>query len=166
MLFQNPGRVHHILCTGNICSKETTDWLQTVCPNVHFVRGDLDSSATGITDLPDLKNLKIGNFTFTLIHGHQLVPWGDPQVLLNAARANDVDILVHGHTHIAQVWKDEQSKKLLLNPGSATGAYSPFQTQVVPSYMLLNLRKNQATIYIYELRGNEVRVGKTEYVKT
>ena len=37
-----PGRIQHILCTGNICNKETLDYLKTLTNDVHIVRGDFD----------------------------------------------------------------------------------------------------------------------------
>ncbi len=37
-----PGRVQHILCTGNLCNKETMDYLKTLANDVHVVRGDFD----------------------------------------------------------------------------------------------------------------------------
>ena len=38
--------------------------------------------------------LKIG-----LIHGHQIVPWGDKESLASTLRRMNADILVSGHTH-------------------------------------------------------------------
>lgn len=40
---QVPGKIGQILCTGNICDKETYDYLRTVAPDVLSVRGDFDS---------------------------------------------------------------------------------------------------------------------------
>lgn len=37
-----PGRIQHILCTGNLCNKETFDYLKTLANDVHVVRGDFD----------------------------------------------------------------------------------------------------------------------------
>jgi vacuolar protein sorting-associated protein 29 len=37
-----PGRIHHILCTGNLCTKESLDYLKTLANDVHIVRGDFD----------------------------------------------------------------------------------------------------------------------------
>ena len=37
-----PGKIQHILCTGNLCSKETYDYLKTLASDVHVVRGDFD----------------------------------------------------------------------------------------------------------------------------
>ena len=59
-----------------------------------------------------------------------MVPWGDPAALLAISRSLDADLLVHGHTHTTQIWYDKSTQRMLLNPGSATGAYSPFNTSV------------------------------------
>lgn len=37
-----PGKIQHILCTGNLCTKETFDYLRSVANDVHIVRGDFD----------------------------------------------------------------------------------------------------------------------------
>ena len=37
-----PGKIQHILCTGNLCTKETYDYLKTLAADVHVVRGDFD----------------------------------------------------------------------------------------------------------------------------
>ena len=34
-----PGKIQQILCTGNVCDKETLDYLRAVAPDVHVVRG-------------------------------------------------------------------------------------------------------------------------------
>ena len=109
--------------------------------------------------------MRIGSFQVHVLHGHQVVPWGDPSALLNLARALDADLLIHGHTHQPQLWLDKQSNRMLINPGSATGAYSSFNTAIVPSFVLLSLRGPACTAYVYEARGAEVRVTKSEFSK-
>lgn len=37
-----PGKIQHILCTGNLCTKESHDYLKTLASDVHIVRGDFD----------------------------------------------------------------------------------------------------------------------------
>lgn len=37
-----PGRIHHILVTGNLCTKESFDYLKSLASDVHVVRGDFD----------------------------------------------------------------------------------------------------------------------------
>lgn len=73
--------------------------------------------------LPESKVVSIGAFRIGLVHGHQLVPWGDAEVLATVRRQLDVDILVSGHTHAFKA--HSEGGKLFLNPGSATGAAGP-----------------------------------------
>jgi predicted phosphodiesterase len=39
---QVPGKIQQILCTGNVCDKETYEYLRTVSPDVNVARGDYD----------------------------------------------------------------------------------------------------------------------------
>merc|ERR1719223_1014606 len=137
-------------------------YLRTLANSVHIVRGDLDV-ASGLADLPEQKVVKIGEFRIGISHGHQVVPWGDPESLANLQRQLDVDILITGHTHKNEVY--EYEKKYIINPGSATGAYSPFSTDVLPSFVLMAVKGNKVVTYVYELRDGEVNVSKSEFVK-
>ena len=40
-----PGKIQHILCTGNLCTKESFDYLKTLASDVHVVRGDFDEAS-------------------------------------------------------------------------------------------------------------------------
>lgn len=47
-----PGKIQHILCTGNLCTKDSYDYLKTLASDVHIVRGDFDDvSHVGIFTL-------------------------------------------------------------------------------------------------------------------
>jgi predicted phosphodiesterase len=37
-----PGKIQQILCTGNVCDRETYEWLRTVSSDVQVVKGDYD----------------------------------------------------------------------------------------------------------------------------
>ena len=37
-----PGKIQQILCTGNVCDRETYEYLRTVSPDVNVVKGDYD----------------------------------------------------------------------------------------------------------------------------
>ena len=37
-----PGKIGQIICTGNVSDKETYDYLRTIAPEVHVVRGEFD----------------------------------------------------------------------------------------------------------------------------
>ncbi len=90
-----PGKIQQILCTGNICDKETYDYLRSISPDVHVVKGDYDESSFPSSVIVMHNPIKIG-----VIHGHQCVPTGDLDSLSSIARQMDVDVLVSGHTHM------------------------------------------------------------------
>lgn len=75
---------------------------------------------------PEEKVVTVGQFRIGLIHGHQVIPWGDAASLALLQRQLDVDILISGHTHRFEAFEHEN--KFYINPGSATGAYSALET--------------------------------------
>jgi len=36
------GKIQQIICTGNVCDKETHEYLRSIAPEIHVVRGDYD----------------------------------------------------------------------------------------------------------------------------
>ncbi|EEY62539.1 vacuolar protein sorting-associated protein 29 [Phytophthora infestans T30-4] len=91
-----PNKMQHVLCTGNVGTKEQFDELRNLAPNVHVVVGDCDQEGA----YPETKVITIGQFRIGLCHGHQIVPWGDQLSLAALQRKMNVDILVTGHTHV------------------------------------------------------------------
>ena len=152
-----PNKMQHVLSTGNMGSKEGYDELRSLAPMAHFVAGDEDEDEA----LPEETVTMIGNLRVGVIHGHDLQPWGDAEALSAKRRRLDVDVLISGHTHRAEVREDDGY--CYLNPGSITGAYSPASTDVVPSFILLAVQGSKVVIYVYELRGDTVDVSKSEF---
>eukprot|EP01013_Petalomonas_cantuscygni_P027666 TRINITY_DN50776_c0_g1_i1.p1 TRINITY_DN50776_c0_g1~~TRINITY_DN50776_c0_g1_i1.p1 ORF type:complete len:221 (+),score=30.11 TRINITY_DN50776_c0_g1_i1:82-663(+) len=142
------GKINTILCTGNLNSKDALDWLRSVCPDVHLVTGDHDDPAV-TRDVPDTLTVTIGSFRFGIIHGHQVVPWGDSSALQMWQRKLDCDVLISGHTHVPTAVKSHG--RLLLNPGSATGAYSALSPRATPSFFLLHLVDDSMSIFKYSV---------------
>eukprot|EP00301_Raphidiophrys_heterophryoidea_P010874 c16198_g1_i1.p1 GENE.c16198_g1_i1~~c16198_g1_i1.p1 ORF type:complete len:191 (-),score=48.65 c16198_g1_i1:171-743(-) len=162
-----PDKIQHVLCTGNLCTKEMFEYLKTISSDVHVVRGDFDEGSS----YPDMKVVSIGQFKIGLIHGHQLVPWGDTEALGAVQRQLDCDILISGHTHEFKAY--EYEKKLFLNPGSATAAFSPTKSDVQASFILMDVQGSGAqgegpkvVCYVYLLINDEVKVRKIEFVKS
>jgi vacuolar protein sorting-associated protein 29 len=110
-----PGKIQQILCTGNVCDKETYEWFRTISPDVHIVKGDYDEvgadlrprhisqgywqgSAFPVSMTVVHSPIKIG-----VIHGHQCIPTGDLDSLNSIARQMDVDVLISGHTHTSVI---------------------------------------------------------------
>ncbi|XP_019394314.1 PREDICTED: vacuolar protein sorting-associated protein 29 isoform X2 [Crocodylus porosus] len=155
-----PGKIQHILCTGNLCTKETYDYLKTLAGDVHVVRGDFDENL----NYPEQKVVTVGQFKIGLIHGHQVIPWGDVASLALLQRQFDVDILISGHTHKFEAFEHEN--KFYINPGSATGAYHALENNIIPSFVLMDIQASTVVTYVYQLIGDDVKVERIEYKKS
>ena len=126
---------------------------------MHAVRGDFDEMA----NLPETKVVQIGNFKIGLIHGHQVIPWGDLEALAAVQRSLDCDILISGHTHQNQIV--QYDGKYFINPGSATGAYSSINSAPRPSFILIAVQGDEVVAFIYELIDDEINVRRIECTK-
>lgn len=107
--------------------------------------------------------MTVGQFRIGLTHGHQVVPWADPEALALVQRQLDVDILISGHTHKFEAYEHEN--KFYINPGSATGAYHALETFITPSFVLMDIQSTIVVTYVYQLIGDEVKVERIEYKK-
>uniref|UniRef100_A0AC35U8I4 Vacuolar protein sorting-associated protein 29 n=1 Tax=Rhabditophanes sp. KR3021 TaxID=114890 RepID=A0AC35U8I4_9BILA len=143
-----PNKIQHILCTGNLCSKETLDYLRTLATDVQVVRGDLEMDST----YPFTKVINVGEFQIGLTHGHQIIPWGDAKATEAVARQLNVDVFISGHTHICSNY--EKDGVLFLNPGSVTGSPTIFddspQTSI-PSFVLMDVQGDSISTYVYKI---------------
>eukprot|EP01098_Paradermamoeba_levis_P000937 TRINITY_DN1105_c0_g1_i1.p1 TRINITY_DN1105_c0_g1~~TRINITY_DN1105_c0_g1_i1.p1 ORF type:complete len:187 (-),score=43.81 TRINITY_DN1105_c0_g1_i1:25-585(-) len=154
-----PGKIGHILSTGNLCSREMQEYLKTLASDIHVVRGDFDENP----NYPETKVVQLGGLKIGLCHGHQVVPWGDRESLKILQRQLDVDVLITGHTHKFEAWEFEN--RFFVNPGSATGAYSGLTLDVVPSFVLMDVQGDQVITYVYQLKGTDLKVEKISYKK-
>ncbi|GAA5840082.1 hypothetical protein JCM11251_000598 [Rhodosporidiobolus azoricus] len=116
-----PGKITQILSTGNTTDRETWDYLRSVAPDLRGVRGDWDEPSAR---LPPSMVVQHGPLKLGVISGHQIVPLGDAEILAATARKMDVDVLISGGTHRFEAF--ESDGRFFLNPGSATGAFSPY----------------------------------------
>lgn len=91
------------------------------------------------------------------------MPWGDRGRLSKLQKQLDVDILITGHTHKYEAY--ELDGKLFINPGSATGAYSALEADVVPSFVLMDIQATNVSNYVYQLNGNDVKVERVDFKK-
>lgn len=156
-----PNKIQHVLCLGNIGNQATFDYLHSLSNDFHVVKGDYDINR----DLPEKKAVQIGNFNIGMIHGHQIIPMGDLEILANVQRELDCDILASGFTH--QLSINTKEGKLYINPGSLSGALSPLVEDSIPSFILMALQGEEAIIYSYVLndKSQKFEVGQIEYFR-
>ncbi|KAL9654935.1 hypothetical protein ABK040_008725 [Willaertia magna] len=155
-----PGKIQHVFCTGNLCSKDMYEYLKTISPDVHVVKGEFDEQLKGVP-LKEYEVVELGQFKIGLIHGHQVVPWNDKEALAMWQRKLDVNVLISGQTHEHRAY--EYQGKFFVNPGSATGAFSPLTEEVIPTFVLMDVQGSTIVNYIYQLEEDEVRVKKKEF---
>ncbi|NXS65417.1 VPS29 protein, partial [Pandion haliaetus] len=167
-----PGKIQHILCTGNLCTKDTYDYLKTLAGDVHVVRGDFDENL----NYPEQKVVTVGQFKIGLIHGHQVIPWGDMASLALLQRQFDVDILISGHTHKFEAFEHENnfliSLKLWRNTAKVIiyaqliSFFSSLSSNIIPSFVLMDIQASTVVTYVYQLIGDDVKVERIEYKKS
>ena len=155
-----PNKLQHVLSLGNNGSRESYDWLKSLSNDFHTVKGDFDEG-----DMPEKKIVTIGEFKIGMIHGHQVLPWGNTDSLSSIQRELDCDILLYGNTHEVNV--KVLDNKLYINPGSISGAFSNCVADPSPSFVLMVLQGTEAIIYLYVLndRTQKFDVNKIEFTK-
>jgi len=125
------------------------------------------ASSSTTTAYPQHEVVQIGSFKFGLVHGHQIVPWNDKEALAAFARKLNVDVLISGHTHDQQTY--DYQGRYFINPGSATGAYTPLKgpnEEVIPSFVLVQTQGEQLIVFKYQLKAKEgLVVQKTTFQK-
>lgn len=131
-----PGKIGQILCLGNLTSSSTYTYLQGIAPDLHLVKGDFDVDAP---NLPLQKVVSHGGLRIGFTHGHTIIPHGDADSLLIAARQMDVDVLLWGGNMKFEAY--EMEGKFFVSPGSATGAvgWGWGQEENVPSFVLMDV---------------------------
>ena len=155
-----PNKLQHVLSLGNIGSRESYDWLKSLSNDFHGVKGDFDED-----EFPEKKVVTIGEFKIGMIHGHQIIPWGNTESLSSVQRLLDCDILLSGNTHEINV--KVLDNKLYINPGSISGAFANCAVDPSPSFVLMVLTGTEAIIYLYVLndKSQKFDVNKIEFTK-
>ena len=120
----------------NFLSLKTLNDLFIVIGNMDYFGGNRDASIYQKLKLTLFNNEKL---VIGLTHGHQISPRGDHSQLEHLAIENNFTILISGHTHKEEIYLTDKGI-LLLNPGSATGAWS-FVASGIPSFLEVNINE-------------------------
>jgi vacuolar protein sorting-associated protein 29 len=184
-----------------LTSPSVYSFLRGIAPDLQLVKGDFDiplsapaapaaapygqqqptDTNTNSTTFPIptalSKVVTHGSLRIGFTHGDSIVPPGDPDALLIAARQMDVDVLCWGGTCKFEAY--EMEGKFFVNPGSATGAdswsdetlgASEEEDANTPSFVLMDVQGDVLVLYVYQLKtdaeGNEsVGVEKVSFRK-
>lgn len=149
--------------------------MRNLAPDLQLVKGDFDIPLTAATasdgsnaaagaafPIPTAlsKVVTHGNLRIGFTHGDSIIPPGDPDALLIAARQMDVDVLCWAGTCKFEAY--EMEGKFFVNPGSATGAVSWSDETLggedededgnVPSFVLMDVQGDVLVLYVYQLK--------------
>lgn len=142
-----------VLCTGDLTSEDVIYWLERLGGKVYVVRGNMDHLR-----LPTSISVKVEELRVGLYHGAGVYPRGDVAKLTAKARQMGVDILVTGHTHYPEVVMVEGEGILIVNPGSATGAWGGDErATMIPSFAVLTVDSRRVEVKIKEVLDGDVR---------
>lgn len=193
-----PGKIGQILCLGNLTSPSVYAFLRGLAPDLQLVKGDFDIPLTTTSPAQPFQHgqhpqstaveatfpiptalskvVTHGSLRIGFTHGDSIIPPGDPDALLIAARQMDVDVLCWGGTCKFEAY--EMEGKFFVNPGSATGAVSWLDETLpaeeedgnIPSFVLMDVQGDVLVLYVYQLKkdaeGNEsVGVEKVSFRK-
>lgn len=101
---------------------EQFDYIKSTCPDrqVIGVRGNCDWSSA----LPAVETATVGGKKLFVTHGHLYQAKFTVYNLICAAREEQADILLFGHTH--QAMTDYDDGLYIMNPGSCSGYYASY----------------------------------------
>ena len=143
--------VELILCSGDINTLSTLKELRKLAP-LYAVRGEID-----FLDLPENKIIGVDGIKLGITHGHEALDEMGREPAVVTAREMGVDVLVLGHTH--KLRQEVLNGLLVLNPGSATGAWAAAGVVREPSFMVLDVSDRSVTVETYRIGGEGLEKG-------
>ncbi len=137
-----------VLCTGDLTDKSVLEYLRKLGKEIVVVRGNMDH-----LPLPEYGEISVGGIKIGVVHGDQVFPRGNREQLEEIGLEKGVDVFVSGHTHSPDLYK---GKVILLNPGSATGAWGGGGGSMKPSFMVAEVGE-ELIVELYELEAGRLR---------
>ena len=139
-----PGKIQHILATGNLTCPSVLQYLSTVAPQVSIVSGVWDQMSCKDTHILNIGDLVIGLYAQPII--------GGTKAYSALARKLNVDVLITGGLEFRAY---ELHSRFYLCPGSAT----------LGTFCLLDINQSSLVCYIYKIEDNDIKVDKMEFNK-
>ncbi|MFQ3308448.1 MAG: putative phosphoesterase [Candidatus Nanohaloarchaea archaeon] len=139
---------------GDYDREETFNALQTYANDFYGVKGNCDFFEAD--ELEQSKTFGYEGFSFGVYHGTGITPRAHTPTLVKIVEEDlDAQILIHGHSHQGDIELEEG--KLLLNPGSCTGAGGGTARESNPTMMIVKVEEGGIAVKILELEENELR---------
>ncbi len=144
-----------VIYAGDLTGDEVLSWLDTL-GSIVVVKGNMD-----YLPLPEKKLIDVGEFKALVIHGHQVWPRGNLEMLNEIAKESGAEVVIHGHTHYPIITRKDGI--IHLNPGSVTGAWGGGGGTMTPSFIVAEF-DDKIVGKLYEVKGR-VKITPFEFQK-
>ncbi|UCE11665.1 MAG: YfcE family phosphodiesterase [Candidatus Thorarchaeota archaeon] len=147
------------LVTGDLVREQAMRDAMPTLPKSHFVIGNMDyGSSYNHHEL-----VQIEEYKFLLFHGTQLRPRGNAKQLWEMLTDSGVDIAVHGHTHKPAI--ELHRNKLLLNPGTVSGATGGWAGKTDASFIELEVSGSELLVTLHYTDWHVVKKSEARFQK-
>jgi vacuolar protein sorting-associated protein 29 len=148
------------LITGDLVREQDMRSALPPLPRCYVVMGNMDyGRGYNFHEI-----ILVENFKFLLIHGTQLRPRGNLEQLWEITMEVGANIAVHGHTHKPEIALHKN--RLLLNPGTLSGATGGWSGRTDASFIELEVSKNQIEVILHLTDWHIERTSRIAYCKT
>lgn len=106
-------------------------------------------------ELPNSETFEEKEVSFGVYHGTGIHPRGHLPTLVNTAEKLNVEVLLTGHTHKQRA--EKKDGKVVLNPGSCTGASGGSYRGGNPEMMIVEVAENSLKVRKLELFEDHVQ---------
>ncbi|MCF2135690.1 MAG: YfcE family phosphodiesterase [Candidatus Thorarchaeota archaeon] len=131
------------LVTGDLVEESEMREIMPPLPQCYIVQGNMDFGS----HYEFHHEVRIEDLNFLLLHGTQLRPRGNLDQLWEILLNIDVDVAVHGHTHVPSI--DLHRDRLFINPGTITGATGGRGGRKAASFIELEVSGTQIDVTLY-----------------
>ncbi len=148
---------------GDYDREETFNALETYSNNFYGVEGNCDFFEA--EEMSQSHTFQHEELDFGVYHGTGITPRAHTPTLLKIAEEDlGVDILIHGHSHQEDIELAEG--KLLLNPGSSTGAGGGTANPSKPTMMEIEVEDGDIEVKILQLVEEEFEIKEEQVFDT
>ncbi|MBY8997719.1 MAG: YfcE family phosphodiesterase [Candidatus Thorarchaeota archaeon] len=93
------------------------------------------------------EQIQLDDFNVLLLHGTQLRPRGNIKQLWEITQEIGAHVAIHGHSHTASI--DLHKDRLLLNPGTISGATGGWGDKIDASFIELEVSKTELLVKLF-----------------
>jgi len=147
------------LITGDLVREQDMRALFPPLPRTFIVMGNMDYGQNH--NFHEI--VEVDEFKMLLLHGTQLRPRGNLEQLWEIANQVEADIAIHGHTHRPAI--DLYKNRLLLNPGTVTGATGGWSGRDDASFIELEVDGSNLTVILHKTDWHLASASQLEFRK-